>query len=112
VVEANIVLPGLCLPLLSEFLTFDDGDPESDKQDCELKAFRRIVARLKQAMPKRGIRLVLDGLYPNGPTMRLCRDTGWDFMIVCSRSRSGSLILPILVNFIFLLSKNQTKITF
>ena len=82
VVEANIVLPGLCLPLLSEFLTFDDGDPESYKQDCELKAFRRIVARLKLAMPKRGIRLVLDGLYPNGPTMSLCRDTGWDFMAV------------------------------
>ena len=91
VVEANIVLPGLCLPLLSEFLTFDDGDPESDKQDCELKAFRRIVARLKQAMPKRGIRLVLDGLYPNGPTMRLCRDTGWDFMIVLKDKSLPSL---------------------
>ncbi len=88
VVEANIVLPGLCLPLMSEFLTFDDGDPESHKQDCELKAFRRMVARLKQAMPKRGIRLVLDGLYPNGPTMSMCRDTGWDFMIVL---KDGSL---------------------
>jgi len=88
VVEANIVLPGLCLPLLSEFLTFDDGDPESHKQDCEIKAFRRMVARLKQAMPKRGIRLVLDGLYPNGPTMSLCDDTGWDFMIVL---KDGSL---------------------
>ena len=82
VVEANIVVLGLCLPFMSEFLTYDDGDPESDKQDCETKAFRRLAARIKQAMPKRGIRVVVDGLYANGPTMSLCQKLGWDYMIV------------------------------
>ena len=88
VVEANIVLPGLCLPFMSEFLTFDDGDPESNKQDCETKAFRRLASRIKLAMPKRGIRVVVDGLYANGPAMSLCRSFGWDYMIVL---KDGSL---------------------
>ncbi len=82
VVEANIVLPGLCFPFMSEFLTYDDGDPESDKQDCETKAFRRLASRIKQAMPKRGIRVVVDGLYANGPAMSLFRKFRWDYMIV------------------------------
>jgi hypothetical protein len=35
------------LPLLSEFLSYGEGDPDDHKQDCELKAFYRLGARLK-----------------------------------------------------------------
>ncbi len=48
VLEANLVLPnGVTLPLLSEFLSYGEGDPDDHKQDCELKAFYRLAARLK-----------------------------------------------------------------
>ena len=58
---------GLTLPLPTEFCeNVPDADPES-KQDCELKAFRRLAKRLKRWFRKRRLILVMDGLYPNGP---------------------------------------------
>ncbi len=48
VLEANLVFHnGLTVPLLSEFLSYGEGDPDDHKQDCELKAFKRLAARLK-----------------------------------------------------------------
>jgi hypothetical protein len=83
VLEANLVLPsGIALPLLSEFLTYDDGNPDSDKQDCELKAFARLAKRLKDNFPRLPVMLLLDGLYPNGPLFALCQKYGWQFMMV------------------------------
>lgn len=83
VLEANLVFHnGVTLPLLSEFLSYTEGDPDDHKQDCELKAFYRLAARLKDYFPRLPILLLLDGLYPNGPLMELCRRYHWQFMIV------------------------------
>lgn len=83
VLEANLVFHnGVTLPLLSEFLSYAAGDPDDHKQDCELKAFYRLAARLKNYFPRLPILLLLDGLYPNGPLMALCRHYQWQFMIV------------------------------
>jgi hypothetical protein len=44
VLEANRVFHnGVTLPLLSEFLSYAEGDPDDHKQDCELKAFYRLT---------------------------------------------------------------------
>lgn len=65
VLEANLVFHnGVSLPLLSEFLNYAEGDPEDHKQDCELKAFYRLAARLKAYFPRLPILLLLDGLLP------------------------------------------------
>jgi hypothetical protein len=83
VLEANRVLHnGVSLPLLSEFLTYAEGDPDDPKQDCELKAFYRLAARLNAYFPRLPILLLLEGLYPNGPLMALCHQYRWPFMIV------------------------------
>ena len=83
VLEANLVLRnGVTLPLLSEFLSHAEGDPDDDKQDCEQRAFHRLAARLTAYFPRLPILLLLDGLYPNGPIMARCREYGWQFMIV------------------------------
>ena len=83
VLEANLVFPnGMSLPLMSEFSNYAQGDTETKKQDCELKAFKRLAKRLKKAFPRLSIMVVLDGLYPNGPAMEVCRKNRWDFMIV------------------------------
>ncbi|HAL65395.1 MAG TPA: DDE transposase family protein [Bacteroidales bacterium] len=80
--EAKLVFPnGLVLPLMSEFLD-NTIDQVTDKQDCELKAFKRLTARLHQHFPKLPITVLLDGLYSNGPVMALCRKYRWKFMIV------------------------------
>jgi hypothetical protein len=73
---------GMTIPLMSEFLEFSAGDFDRDKQDCELRAFKRLAERLKDAFPRLSIMVLLDGLYPNGPLFELCRKNTWGFMII------------------------------
>jgi len=81
VLEANLAFAnGMTIPLLSEFLTYEEYD--RDKQDCELKAFRRLAQRMKEYFPRLPILVLLDGLYANGPVVELCRLYHWEFMIV------------------------------
>lgn len=82
VLEAVLVgAHGVSLPVLFEFCANDSVDAQT-KQDSEQKAFRRLAQRLKQAFPRTHFVVALDGLYPNGPIMTLCRAYRWDFMIV------------------------------
>lgn len=83
VLEANLVFAnGVVIPLLSEFLSYSEGDLGNNKQDCELKAFDRLAARLKKYFPRLAVLLLLDGLYAKGPVMEKCRGYGWQYMIV------------------------------
>ena len=83
VLEANLAFAdGMSIPLMSEFLSYTQGDTDTNKQDCEIKAFKRLAKRLKQEFAHLPIILLLDGLYPNGPIVEVCRKNHWDFMIV------------------------------
>jgi len=83
VLETNLVFPnGMSIPLMSEFSNYAEGDTETKKQDCEQKAFRRLAKRIKKEFSHLSIMVLLDGLYPNGPIVELCRRNHWDFMIV------------------------------
>ena len=83
VLEANLTFHnGMVIPLLSEILSYSQGDNEKDKQDCEQRAFHRLAKRLKQRFPRLSIMVLLDGLYANGPIMERCRQYKWDYMIV------------------------------
>lgn len=89
VLEANLAFHnGLSIPLMSEFLSYGEGDPDEHenphehKQDCERKAFKRLAERLKKYFPRLPVMVLLDGLYPNGPVMEQCRNYGWQYMIV------------------------------
>jgi hypothetical protein len=83
VLEANLAFQnGMVIPLMSEFLAYDNGDTSNNKQDCELKAFYRLAKRLKQQFPRLPVMILLDGLYANGPVIATCRQNNWQFMIV------------------------------
>ena len=83
VLEANLAFQnGMVIPLLSEILSYTEGDNEKNKQDCEQRAFKRLAKRLKNSFPRLPIMVLLDGLYPNGPVMELCGQYNWDYMIV------------------------------
>ena len=78
VVEASLALRnGMVLPLMSEFLSVAE-----DEDDCETKGFKRLAKRLKRTFSHLRILLLLDGLFANGPIMKICRDSNWRFMIV------------------------------
>lgn len=83
VLEANLAFQnGMVIPLLSEVLSYTEGDNDKNKQDCEQRAFRRLAKQLKKYFSHLSIMVLLDGLYPNGPVIDLCRKNKWDFMIV------------------------------
>jgi hypothetical protein len=89
VLEASLAFAnGLTIPLMSEFLSYTEGDQQTNKQDCEQKAFQRLAPRLKKLFPRLPIMLLLDGLYPNGTILQLCRRLHWQYMIVL---QDGSL---------------------
>jgi len=72
----------MTLPLFSEFLSYAEGDTDTTKQDCELKAFKRLVVKIKQEFPQLPLMILLDGLYASGPIFDLCIEYDWDSMIV------------------------------
>ena len=89
VLEAVLVCPqGVTLPISAEFCANEPAPEETAeqatarKQDCEQKAFYRLVDRLKGTFPRLKVLIVADGLYPNGPIMAHCRRRKWDFMFV------------------------------
>lgn len=87
VLEAKLVTPdGLALSIGSEFI--ENAEAGASKQDCELRAFRRLAARLHADFPHLRVCLLLDALYANGPVFDLCRTNRWEFLITF---KEGSL---------------------
>lgn len=83
VLEASLAFAnGMTVPLMSEFLSYTQGDQQNSKQDCEQRAFKRLAERLKGYFPRLPILALLDGLYANGPVIELCRQYHWQHMIV------------------------------
>ena len=85
VLEAKVVAwNGWALSVMTEpQLNAEDG--KYDKQDCESKAFKRILARLKQAFTREPIVHLLDSLYCNGPMFRAIEAVRHKFICVFKR---------------------------
>jgi len=90
VLETKLITSnGFAFSLMTEFIENPGEHPT--KQDCELKAFYRLAARLKDRFPRLPILLSLDGLFAGGPTFRLCRSYSWKFMIVLEDNQLPSV---------------------
>ena len=77
VLDASIVLTnGVTIPFMSEFLDRDEfsvmhKNTDTLKLDCETKACKRLMQRVKDTFPRLGIIVSLDGLFANGPFFEL-----------------------------------------
>jgi hypothetical protein len=99
VLEAKLVTRnGFAFSLMTEFI--ENQDLSADKQDCELKAFYRLAARIKRRFPRLPICLLMDGLYAGGPTFEVCKKNLWKYLIVLREDdlvnlhRSYAAVLP------------------
>lgn len=87
VLEAKLVTPdGLAFSIGSEFI--ENTPSDATKQDCELKAFARLAARLHEDFPQLRLCLLLDALYANGTAFEICRRYRWAFI---ATFKEGSL---------------------
>jgi hypothetical protein len=87
VLEAKAFGPAqTALSLSTEFIDNHDvptqGSEQKRKQDCELKAARRLLAKLRQDFPRLQVCLSLDALYACGAGFALGADFGLSYVIV------------------------------
>ena len=82
VLEAMLVTAsGLSISLASEWVE-NDAERNFNKQDCELRAFVRLAAKLKKHFSRLPICILADGLYPNNTFMETCAANGWQYITV------------------------------
>lgn len=89
VVEAKLVGPyGTVFALMTEFREM--RNPVLEKEDCELRAFQRLAARLYAEFPRLPICLLFDGLYPVEAVFDQCEQYGWMFIATLPEGRQPS----------------------
>ena len=109
VLDAKLVTPcGMALSLASEMLT-NEGNEEFDKQDCELKAFGRLVEKLYAFYPRTKLCLLLDGLYANQNVIRLIESKRWKY-IITFKEGSMSERFPEAVSLANMQTENRLKV--
>jgi hypothetical protein len=94
VLEAKLVTwSGLALSVASEFIdnrhlsAATAPSAEARKQDCELKAFIRLAASLKQQYPQTPLCLAGDALNACGPVLQICAENHWHFVLTFKEGR-------------------------
>jgi len=79
VLEAKLVLhPKIVVSIMSEFV---ENVEFAEKQDCELKAAKRLMERLKKEFPRLPICLCADSLYACEGFFEQCERNGWKYLL-------------------------------
>jgi len=79
ILEAKLVfVNGFSLSFCTQWIL---NTADSDKQSCELQAFKEISKKIKKQFPRLPIVILSDGLYPKDPVFTICRDNSWKFII-------------------------------
>jgi hypothetical protein len=99
VLEAKLVGPAeTVFSIASEFIDNRDtrdaqagSPPERVKQDCELKALRRLAGHLRGEFPQVRLCLSGDGLYACGEGFQIAKDYKFDFIYIFQPGRLPAL---------------------
>jgi len=86
VLEAKLVVGEMVFSIGSEFV--ENTRENETKQDCEIKAFKRLAEKIKSEYPKLKILISGDALYACKPVMDICKENGWKYII---RFKEGSI---------------------
>ena len=93
VLEAKIITwSGLALSVMTE-MQLNPADGQYDKQDCESKAFKRLLPRLKEEFPQQSLVHLLDSGYCNDPLFKAIEDIHHQF-ICCFKPGSIPTLYP------------------
>lgn len=89
VLQASVLLFGHPIPLLQEHV--DVVDPEAEKEDCEIKAAKRLLIRLKEAFPRMKFVILGDALYACRPVAAECVRHAWHFCFTFKQGRTPAV---------------------
>lgn len=78
--QASLVTPtGLCLPMASEWI---ENEKDYVKQDCELRAFYRLIKKLRRYYSRLPMCILLDGLYAAEPVFKALNQEEMEWIVV------------------------------
>src|ERR1035437_696275 len=86
VLEAKLILGEMVFSIDTEFI--ENEDENVSKQDCEIKAFKRLEVKLKKQYPHLPICMLGDSLYACEPVFKICDKNKWRFLL---RFKEGSI---------------------
>lgn len=108
--EAKVLCANrMALSLMSEPIE-NPEDGNYDKQDCESKAFKRLVPRIKLTFPRQPLVHLLDALYASAPTFHLIEDHHQKF-ICCFKSGSIPTLYQEALELLKLTPANTLELT-
>ena len=80
VLECKLVVGNIVISLDSEFIENKEMITEKQKKDCEIKAFKRMIKRIKKNYPKYKFIITGDGLYASEPIINICNSNNWFYI--------------------------------
>jgi len=89
VLEAKLCVGNLVISIDTEFV--ENEDENVKKQDCELKAFKRMAERIKKEFPRLPIMITGDALYACKPVMDICKNNKWEYTLRFKNDRIPTL---------------------
>lgn len=78
VLEAKLVIGDMVFSIATEFIENESEDVT--KQDCELKAFKRLAKKLKETFKRLPICILGDSLYACETVFQVCEDNKWKYL--------------------------------
>ncbi len=87
VLEAKVVFGNMVISIDSEWIENVESHNESQKQDCEVNAFKRMAPRIKKNYPKLKFIVTGDALYATTPMIDICKDAKWHFIFNLKKDR-------------------------
>lgn len=87
ILEAKAVFGNVVISIDSEWIENTKLNNESEKQDCEVNAFKRMATRLKKNFPKLKFIITGDALYATTPMINICKDNKWKYIFNLKKDR-------------------------
>jgi len=90
VLQCGLLGPGKTFfPLMHEHV--DMQNPETEKEDCEIKAFYRLAKRLKRTFPRMPLCVIGDALYCASTVADVCDESDWKYVVTLREGRQPEL---------------------
>ena len=80
ILECKLVVGNIIISLDSEFIENEKMITEKQKQDCKIKAFTRMIKRIKNNYPKYKFIITGDALYAVKPIIEICEKNKWNYI--------------------------------
>ena len=91
VLECKLIVGSIVISLDSEFIENEKMLNENEKQDCEVKAFKRMITRIKKNYPKYTFIITGDGLYATTPIINIYKKYHWFYIFNLKAERLKSI---------------------